>query len=370
MELRRLLVLLCILLLTATTTVVSGGTANMVPQQSQPEADSTVTRIELSENGTARWTVQIRTRLDTENQTEQYSTFQSQFRRNRSQYLSPFRNRITGVVANAANTTGREMRAENVTATTRIQQVPRQWGIVEYTFVWTNFASTDGDALAVGDVFGSGFFIGSDDMLVIVGPSGYAVESVSPDPASQDAKRVSWDGSKQFGDGRPQVRFAPADQGAETTAGAAPAPDDNGQGPPLAVPSTVLLAGFVGLGMAGAVGAFYVLRTRNGSEGDTAKTNESSDSDVSGSADADTPDDSTSQPQPQDELLTREDKVLRLLNERGGRVRQSTITEELGWSGSKTSRAVSTLAEEGEVEKLRIGRENVISLSENESEEE
>ncbi|WP_394357381.1 helix-turn-helix transcriptional regulator [Halorubrum alkaliphilum] len=48
------------------------------------------------------------------------------------------------------------------------------------------------------------------------------------------------------------------------------------------------------------------------------------------------------------------------------RMRQSAIVEELDWSKSKTSRVLSRMADEGDVEKLRIGRENVIDLAETE----
>ncbi|WP_048077993.1 helix-turn-helix domain-containing protein, partial [Halorubrum sp. AJ67] len=63
------------------------------------------------------------------------------------------------------------------------------------------------------------------------------------------------------------------------------------------------------------------------------------------------------------ELLTDEDRVRRALRERDGRMKQSDVVEELGWSKSKTSRVLSRMADAGGVEKLRIGRENVIDLA-------
>jgi len=62
------------------------------------------------------------------------------------------------------------------------------------------------------------------------------------------------------------------------------------------------------------------------------------------------------------DLLTDEDRVRRALEESGGRMKQSAIVDEFGWSKSKTSRVLSRMADDGEVEKLRIGRENVIDL--------
>ena len=44
-------------------------------------------------------------------------------------------------------------------------------------------------------------------------------------------------------------------------------------------------------------------------------------------------------------------------------MRQADIAEAVDWSKSKTSPVVSWMAEEGTVEKIRIGRENVVRLA-------
>jgi len=62
------------------------------------------------------------------------------------------------------------------------------------------------------------------------------------------------------------------------------------------------------------------------------------------------------------ELLTDEDRVRHLLDRSGGRMRQSAIVEETGWSKAKVSRLLSTMDDDGAIEKLSLGRENVISL--------
>jgi uncharacterized membrane protein len=45
-------------------------------------------------------------------------------------------------------------------------------------------------------------------------------------------------------------------------------------------------------------------------------------------------------------------------------MKQSRIVEETRWSTAKVSQLLSSMADEGRVEKLRIGRENLISLPE------
>jgi uncharacterized membrane protein len=43
-------------------------------------------------------------------------------------------------------------------------------------------------------------------------------------------------------------------------------------------------------------------------------------------------------------------------------MRQAVIAEEFDWSASKTSRVVGRLSDEGSVEKLQLGRENLVTL--------
>ena len=43
-------------------------------------------------------------------------------------------------------------------------------------------------------------------------------------------------------------------------------------------------------------------------------------------------------------------------------MKQANIVKETGWSNAKVSQLLSTMAEEGTIDKLRIGRENLISF--------
>jgi hypothetical protein len=63
-----------------------------------------------------------------------------------------------------------------------------------------------------------------------------------------------------------------------------------------------------------------------------------------------------------EELLSDEERVERLLERNGGRMKQATIVKETGWSNAKVSQLLSAMEEEGRVDKLRIGRENLISF--------
>jgi len=62
------------------------------------------------------------------------------------------------------------------------------------------------------------------------------------------------------------------------------------------------------------------------------------------------------------ELLSDEERVLRLLERNGGRMKQATIVSETGWSNAKVSQLLSKMDDDDDIEKLRIGRENLITL--------
>ena len=349
----------------------AGAQSAAIPQtDDQPAPDNTITRIDLTANGSATWEITLRTRLENDSDVAEYERFQEEFRSNTSRYVDPFADRMSGVVAAANDSSDREMRAGGFDAETGIQEVPRRWGVVSFRFTWTGFAAVDGDAVVVGDVFAGGFFIDEDDALAIAAPDGYVVESTAPAPDETADGVVEWRGREDFDDGRPRVRAVPT-----TGDGGSPADGDGGPGTGVdegGLPVGVLvLAGVLLVALAGAA---YAIRTGRvssdreagaggaaGRPGGDDATDPTADGERA-AADGDPVGGTAADP----DLLTDEDRVRRLLREREGRMKQSAIVDELGWSKSKASRVLSGMADEGEVEKLRIGRENVIDLVDNE----
>jgi len=65
----------------------------------------------------------------------------------------------------------------------------------------------------------------------------------------------------------------------------------------------------------------------------------------------------------QEEILSDEDFVIQLLEENGGRMKQVSIVEQTDWSKSKVSMLLSEMEEDDRISKLRVGRENIISLA-------
>ncbi len=333
-----------------------------------PTADTTVTRIEVAADGSARWSVTVRTRLEDDADVADYEAFQERFRADREAYADRFERRMTGVVSNAADATGRNMTATEFRVRTSIQEVPRRWGVVTYSFTWTNFAAVDGEAVVVGDVFEGGFYLDDDDSLQLVPPQGYVATSVSPSPDEVDGTTAVWIGPDNFAARQPTARFEPteASDGSDGF-GLGPVGSaivDGGAVPVGLVLAVVIVA--VGVSFARQRGVVAPVASRLSSPelaSESADADADADDDDEAAGDAGQPSEPIGRA-PSPDLATDDDRVLALLERNGGRMRQATIAEELEWSASKTSRVVSRMADEGTVEKLRVGRENVIDLCE------
>jgi uncharacterized membrane protein len=61
-----------------------------------------------------------------------------------------------------------------------------------------------------------------------------------------------------------------------------------------------------------------------------------------------------------------EEVVVDILEDNEGRMKQARIVDATGWSKSKVSMLLSEMEDDGDISKLRVGRENIISLRGNE----
>ena len=347
-----------------------------------PATDSTVTRIVVHEDGSATWMLSVRTRLDTDQRVEEYEEFQTRFRAEQDERTAEFSQRMEGVVANAAETTGREMAATEFSTSTSIQEVPRRWGVVTYSFHWDGFGTVDEGDVVVGDVFAGGFFLESEDTLIIEPPDGYTHTSAAPPPDETDGDALTWQGREDFADGNPSVRFVEADDGGDTETAPTETNGDRLHWVAIGIAVLVLVAGGAFVlarrekganesGLRERIGsARSAIRMSSGDPGSTGPpTADTADSNLDGddSNDPDTDGGETNDPDSVPGTaatpVTDEDRVRTVLDEHNGRLKQSVIADELDWSASKTSRVLSGMEESGDVEKLRIGRENVIDLA-------
>jgi hypothetical protein len=316
-----------------------GGVARQV------DADQVRMTVALADDGDARWTVTYRVRLEDDNETAAFESLRDDVAANPDNYTGRFGDRMRATAGTAENATGREMTVRNVSVDARIQTTPPRYGVLEYTFEWTNFAVVDGDTVTAGDAL-AGLFLDGQTSLVMTWPEGYGLVAADPDPTPDlDGERsVGWAGAREFAADEPRLVVR---EGADGPGGA----DDEG------LPAVALVGGLLVVVLVAAGGIWYQ-RRRVESTGDSGPGGAAAG--AAGGADGGgaTTDD------PPEELLSNEEKVLRLVRERGGRVKQQEIVEAFDWTEAKTSQVVRDLREGGDLDGFRLGRENVLRLPE------
>jgi hypothetical protein len=349
------------------------------------EFDRTRFRIEVFANGSARWQFRyVRVLGTNETERRQFETFAERFNTEETGLYRDFVARAGALTASAANDTDRNMTATAFSRQAGVERNVEDLGVVEMSFTWTAFAQVDGDRVVVGDVFDGGLFLGSDRSLAVV--AGPGLQFVARDPEGTldagtlaDSSTISWQGERDFASGRPRVVLAPTEAvttapatGGETTAGGATASATAGT--PSETPAadrqastgggmSPLLLGMGALVVLAGAGAAVWVRTRGPGGAAGGPTTTSDDGPDGGAAAADDADAAQGEEAVAPaELLSDEDRVVTMLEERGGRMRQVQIVEETDWSKSKVSMLLSDMEDDGEISKLRVGRENIISL--------
>lgn len=335
---------------------------------------STELRVLLRQDQSARWVISVTYELETANDTEAFREVAESFEAGETgPSVDPFRNYAAG----AADVTGRQMAITDVQRNTAIDESPdpeavenpdvHAVGELRLEFTWQNFLKTDGDRLVLGDAFltpdGTTWLssLGPDQTLYIQTPSEYSIESTPGVTVPFEDNAIVVEGPRTFEDDeRVMAVYEPT---GDSTMG---------------VPWRLLAGAVVATGLIVAGAVLYRRRERpaapgsempaspNGGEpgpagGAGAVQVGEAASEAGDDADGDEEDLS---------LLSDEERVERLLERNDDRMRQADIVEETGWSDAKVSQLLSAMAEEGRVEKLRLGRENLISLPDDEAESE
>ncbi|MFB6236232.1 MAG: helix-turn-helix transcriptional regulator [Halopenitus sp.] len=347
------------------------------------DADQVTLRADVNESGDAHWRIEYRVRLDTDERKAAFSDLEQDVKQNESDYIARFRERMNATVTNAEETTGREMAIENIRVSTSRQTITQEYGVLTYEFRWTNFAVVDGDRLLFGDAL-AGFFLSEGHSLTMTWPESYELQSVQPSPDETGADRVRWSGKVDFASDEPRVVVTKAGVGISglLVAGV------------LAALIILLLVGWQREAVASAVGLGGVGRgpsapageadeaaaAAGGAAGGTgggagaaggAEAAEAAGEAAAGEEGGEEAGEESGEEaggggpsEPPEELLSNEERVLRLLEEHGGRMKQQDVVQELGWTDARTSQVVSGLRDEGKIEGFRLGRENVLRLPE------
>ncbi len=323
------------------------GTA--VAQESPNVAAATTTfDVDLQPDGDADWTVRTTIPLDTDEERAGFRSYAEEFEDGETA-ASPGIAFFESAAAAASTAADREM---SITAVDRNYTVGNDSGTLVLRFQWTNFLDPTGDGYELGDALltEDGTWLRSlepGQEIRIRTPPGYEIQRSIEARQENDSLVVT--GPESFDSEEFSVTYAAEDSPGQS-------PEDPDEGVDLVAAALLGLLFLVVLVLA-------VWRWRGGEPIGAVDRDEPSPP-------ADAPEPETSEPEPEGnggvdpELLSDEERVETLLEANGGRMRQADIVAETDWSDAKVSQLLSRMADEGRVEKLRLGRENVISLPE------
>jgi uncharacterized membrane protein len=335
------------------TTPALDGTSVVAQQSTLERTPETEILIELSADQSAEWRIEMRYDLETQNETAAFEEFAQEYEAGTTDVGldAALFERISDT---AETQTGRSMTIENATQTAYVEN---ETGVLVLTFTWTNFLEQTDEGLRLGDALSVGrdqtwlTSLQENQNLTIQTPPGYAVSSTSL-PLQNNA--VVIEGPQTF-ESTEELSVSYVSTGV----------------PSQSLPWELLAGGAVLIVVLGGAALLFA-RRRPSSESTTPSPNDTPETerdvpprpepesehngetaaDTAASADADV----------NLSLLSDEERVELLLEQRGGRMKQANIVKETGWSDAKVSQLLSSMADNGRVEKLRLGRENLISL--------
>ncbi len=343
--------------------------------------DGTVFRITVYENTSAKWTVQ-HSRVLNDSEIADFEAFAEDFRTQETATYRRFQSRARNLTAFGERVTDREMAATSFSRDASVVELGQTRGAIQMSFVWSNFGQPDGERVRVGDIFQGGMYIADGQRLVVQRGPSLAFAEVQPDPDSMTqqgdlaaSESVTWVGEVRFNDQRPAAVFQPrgaasaSEGGGGTGSNTATADQSESAGGgmmPVLLGGGVLLLLLAGgvawyAGYVPARGVGEILDRGDDSPADAGASR--TETAASPSAGATAGAGGAAAQVQQEELLSDEDRVLQLIDENGGRMKQVAIVEETEWSKSKVSMLLSDMEEEGHISKLRLGRENIISLA-------
>ncbi|WP_459880967.1 helix-turn-helix transcriptional regulator [Halorubrum gandharaense] len=320
-------------------------------------------------DGDADWVVSVQYRFTDANETAVFEEVGDRFRAGE---IGPSATLFENFAASASRNIDREMTVEDPDREVFVHDDPGAVGVedddvvavgeLRLTFTWTAFLEADGENLVLGDALttaNNGTWVRTledGQSIEVQTPEGYSIDG-TPGASFDDVSdnSVIIEGPRMFEDDDRVIAIYSPSPGPPWTllAGA------------IVVAALLIAAGLLGYRRFGEGG---------GADGDDAAVgaaSESESAEVAGAGataggPADGPGaaaaDDAGEPEEDLSLLSDEERVERLLENEGGRMRQADVVTETGWSDAKVSQLLSAMADEGRIEKLRLGRENLISL--------
>jgi uncharacterized membrane protein len=288
---------------------------------------STHIQIEVFADGSATWVVQQRTVLTTDYDEAAFWEYLN------VTSVDEVSNTVHSMVNYASLVTGRSMRVENLEVNANVSSKGlSKEGIIQYQFDWLGFAEIEGEKIKIGDALSGELDLLRDDVLTIKYPSGYTLIFLYPPPdeTRESEETLSWFGPRNFGAGEPNALLA----------------KKSSSWTDFFTGNITLLSVIVAAVLTGLLGYFLGMKRALMVRGLKPKVGQ--------------------EQAPLSDLSVEDDeeKVIGLLVAAGGRMRQSTIAKQCGFSKSKASELLSVMERKGIVTRRKMGRGKIVALVE------
>jgi uncharacterized membrane protein len=286
----------------------------------QQDTTQRIDNIQLNENGDAMWSVEIREPLENQSEVDDFESYVSQVDSSENnQTTQEFQDRFSSVINNADGEYERNMSLDSLTLSAETANTATgDFGITTVEFTWSNYAGVNEQGnLVMGRILSDGYTLSEGERLIITTPEDYEAQDTPVSAEKTVQGNLEWSGPYSFSN--TELVFQ------ESTSTDLPLiPIGGGVGVVILIVISVL---------------FMKSRTANSEDKNDSTWNT-------------------------DELKTEGEKIVEILESNNGRIKQKEVASELDWSDSKVSRVTSSLEEKGVIEKLTIGRENVLDLKE------
>lgn len=302
-------------------------------------AAQSINTIEVHENGTVFWTIQERISLETQPELNEWNQFIRTGQGYRyQQIVEELKDRTNQSLISAENISKRSMELRNVNISyDMLKTTSGTFGIINFRFEWLNFSQVNSSSIFIGDSFTEVMAPSSENVLIIKIPDNYDVVSVSPEFDKRDGTRLIWDGTmyRSLDVGEPSLELRPSTIWPMATNFVLPNAITNTW--PLNI--LILLILITGISI-----LLWKKRSIPSTKND----------------DVFTPD-----PDLIMEYLEDEEMIIKILIKHNGQANQSDIVKETGFSKSKISNVLTKMKEDGDIDKIRQGKRNIIRLKNN-----
>ncbi|MGB8216828.1 MAG: hypothetical protein WCE94_05940, partial [Candidatus Methanoperedens sp.] len=170
-------------------------------------AESIIT-VNINESGNASWTMEKRLPLTKPELNEWEAAIKTGQNISRYKDVPEFNDTISQFQRSSQNFSNRSMKIADVNISfDTLSSLSGDFGIVRYTFLWTNFSRRDSGSIFVGDAFSEGMVLSPASVLIINIPNGYNVMNVTPSYDQRDGSKLIWGGTlyRNFSIGEPSL---------------------------------------------------------------------------------------------------------------------------------------------------------------------